>query len=152
MRNLLLAATLCVASLLGEAQGLDSKFDPRRDAAADVAAALARASAEGKHVIVDVGGEWCAWCHILHRFIARNAEVRSAIASDFVWVKVNWSPANKNERLLSVWPLVNAYPHLFVLDAAGRVVRSQPGVDLESGKDYDAAKVLAFLRASRPPR
>jgi hypothetical protein len=65
---------------------------------------------------------------------------------------VNWSPANKNERVLSAWPRVTGYPHLFVLDAAGRVVRSQPSVELEAGKDYDAVKMLAFLRASRPAR
>jgi thioredoxin-related protein len=152
MRKLLLAVVLCLASFAGATQGLDAKFDPRRDAAADVARALAQAGAEGKHVIVDVGGEWCAWCHILHRFIARTAEVRAAIETDFVWVKVNWSPANKNERVLSAWPRVTGYPHLFVLDAAGRVVRSQPSVELEAGKDYDAVKMLAFLRASRPAR
>ena len=152
MRPLLLAAALCLAAAQVFAQGLDARFDAGRDAAADVARAVAQAGAEGKNVIVDVGGEWCAWCHILHRFIARTPEVRAAIAADFVWVKVNWSPANKNERLLAAWPKVTGYPHLFVLDRAGRVIRSQPSAELESGKDYDPAKVLAFLRSSRPPR
>ena len=132
------------------AQGLESRFDPQRDAAADVAAAVAQAATQGKHVIVDVGGEWCAWCHILDRFIAGHAEIRQAIASDFVWVKVNWSPANRNERLLSAWPKITGYPHLFVLDATGRVLRSQPTVQFEAGKDYDEARMLAFLRANRP--
>jgi thiol:disulfide interchange protein len=153
MRKLLLAAVLCLAAAVpAGAQGLETKFDARRDAAADVARAVAQAGAEGKNVIVDVGGEWCAWCHILHRFIARQPEVRAAIDADFVWVKVNWSPANKNERLLSAWPKVTGYPHLFVLDRSGRVIRSQPSVELEAGKDYDPAKVLAFLRDSRPAR
>lgn len=152
MRKLLLALVLCLAVFQAGAQGLESKFDARRDAAADVARAVAQAGAEGKNVIVDVGGEWCAWCHILHGFIARQPDVRAAIDADFVWVKVNWSPANKNERLLSAWPKVTGYPHLFVLDRAGRVIRSQPSVELEAGKDYDRAKVLAFLRDSRPAR
>ncbi|MEJ5991223.1 thioredoxin family protein [Ramlibacter sp. PS3R-8] len=152
MRKMLLAAVVCVAAVGAAAQGLDAKFDPRRDAAADVARAVAQAGEQGKHVIVDVGGEWCAWCHILHRFIARTVEVRAAIEADYVWVKVNWSPANKNEQLLSAWPKVAGYPHLFVLDRSGRVIRSQPSVELESGTDYDVAKVLAFVRDSRPAR
>ena len=152
MRKLLLAFVFCLAAVQVAAQGLETKFDARRDAAGDVARAVAQAGAEGKNVIVDVGGEWCAWCHILHRFIARQPEVRAAIDADFVWVKVNWSPANKNERLLSSLPKVAGYPHLFVLDRAGRVIRSQPSVELEAGKDYDRDKVLAFLRASRPTR
>lgn len=131
------------------AQGLASKFDPRRDAVADVAQAVARAAAEGRNVIVDVGGEWCAWCHILDRFIDAHEDVRSLIELEFVWVKVNFSPTNRNERLLSTWPPIPGYPHLFVLDATGRVIRSQPSAELERGNGYDEAKVMAFLRESR---
>jgi thiol:disulfide interchange protein len=150
-RSFLLLAALCLAGLhAASAHGLPSKFDPRRDAAADVATAVARAAAEGKHVIVDVGGEWCAWCHILDRFIVRDEAVRSALEADYVWVKVNWSPGNKNEPLLSRWPRIASYPHLFVLDGKGRLLHSQPTAVLEVGKDYDPEKMLAFLRDSRP--
>jgi thioredoxin-related protein len=124
-------------------------FDPRRDAAADLVEALTRAVAEGKRVIVDVGGEWCAWCHILDRFIAANEDVRSLIDAGFVWVKVNYSPENRNERLLSRWPKVEGYPHLFVLDGQGRVLRSQASAQLEGGRTYDKAKMLRFLQDSR---
>jgi thioredoxin-related protein len=149
-RRWVLSLLICAAAWQGAAaQGLAAKFDPRRDAAADVAQALAQAAAQGKRVIVDVGGEWCAWCHILDRFIARNDEVQALIEAHFIWVKVNWSPANRNERLLGKWPKVSGYPHLFVLDGNGRVVRSQPTAQLESGKDYDQGKMLAFLQASR---
>lgn len=151
-RKLFLMALLAAAGALQQAgaQGLDAKFDARRDAAADVAAAVTQAAAQGKHVIVDVGGEWCTWCHVLDKFIASQEEVRSRIAADFVWVKVNWSPANRNERVLSAWPKVAGYPHLFVLDGAGRLLRSQPSAALESGNGYDAARMLAFLAQSRP--
>lgn len=134
------------------AQGRTSKFDPDRDAAADVARAVDQAAAQGKHVVVDVGGEWCAWCHILDRFIATHDEVRSLIEAEFVWVKVNFSPENRNERLLSSWPPIPGYPHLFVLDGSGRVIRSQPTAELERGSGYDEAKMIAFLRESRSRR
>jgi thiol:disulfide interchange protein len=153
MRAVLFAGLLFVAALQPVvAQGLGTKFDARRDAVEDVAQAVAKAGAEGKHVIVDVGGEWCTWCHLMEKFILANDDVRTLVASDFVWVKVNWSPANRNERLLSAWPKITGYPHLFVLDATGKVVRSQPGAELEAGRDYDKAKMLAFLQASRRPR
>jgi thiol:disulfide interchange protein len=145
----LLAGAACVQA---GAQGLDAPFDARRDAAADVATAVAQAAAQGKHVIVDVGGQWCTWCHILDRFVTTQPQVRQRIAADFVWVKVNWSPANRNERVLSAWPKVAGYPHLFVLDANGRLLRSQPSAALESGNGYDAARMLAFLAESGPRR
>lgn len=129
---------------------LPQKFDPRRDAAADVQQALALAQAQHKRVIVDVGGEWCAWCHILDRFIASHADIRRVLDASYVWVKVNYSPQNRNEAVLARWPRVRGYPHLFVLDADGRLLASQASADLEAGKDYDEAKVLAFLRGHQP--
>ena len=126
--------------------GLSDKFDPARDAQADVARAVAQANAEGKRVIVDVGGEWCTWCHVMDRFIAVHPDVRALIDARYVWVKVNVSPENRNEALLSRWPSISGYPHLFVLDADGTLLHSQNTGTLEAGKGYDKAKFLALLR------
>ena len=147
-----LTASLLVLAFaaITAAQSLPVKFDPTRDAAADVAAATALAKAQGKRVLVDVGGEWCSWCHILDRFIAANADVQSARDANYVWVKVNWSKENKNEALLSRWPKIQGYPHLFVLDGDGKLLHSQDTGPLEAGKDYDRAKIIAFLKAWAP--
>lgn len=152
MRQAIVAVALFASACVAAAQGREAKFDPKRDAAADVAQAVARAGQEGKRVIVDVGGEWCIWCHILDRFIASHDDVRKLVESDFVWVKVNYSPENKNEKLLAAWPKTQGYPHLFVLDGSGKLVRSQETGVLEQGRGYDEAKVLAFLREVRVTR
>lgn len=143
----LLALAFAAATV---AQSLPHKFDPARDAADDLAVAMAQAKAQGKRVLVDVGGEWCSWCHILDRFIAANADVRSLRDEGFVWLKVNWSKENKNEALLSRWPKIVGYPHLFVLDGDGKLLHSQDTGALESGKSYDHAKFIAFLKAWAP--
>lgn len=147
--KLLAAASLLVFAQVALAQGLASKFDPTRDAAADVALATATAKAQRKRVMVDVGGEWCSWCHILDRFVTTDADVKQLVDDHYVWVKVNWSPQNKNAALLSRWPKFTGYPHLFVLDGDGRLIHSQDTGDLEAGKDYDKDKMLAFLRQQR---
>ncbi len=144
------AGALLAFAAASAAQSLPTRFDPARDAAADVAMAAAQAKAQGKRVLVDVGGEWCAWCHILDRFVDANADVRSLRDAGYVWVKVNWSKENKNEALLSRWPKIQGYPHLFVLDGDGRLLHSQDTGSLESGKDYDRAKLVAFLKAWVP--
>ena len=146
MKPLLLALVL-VASVAAAA-----KFDPARDPAKDVAAAAAAAQAQGKRVMVDVGGEWCVWCHILDGFIESNPDVRALVDENYVVVKVNWSRENKNEAFLSRWPAVNGYPHLFVLDASGKLLHSQDTGVLESGRGYDKAKFVEFLRKWAPPR
>jgi thioredoxin-related protein len=144
---LFLAFVLTCTSLAG-AQGITAKFDPQRDAAKDVAAAVSIAKAQGKHVMVDVGGEWCKWCHFLDKFIETTPEVKSTLDKNFVWVKVNWSPENKNVALLSQWPKIKGYPHLFVLDGEGKLQHSQDtgSLEAEEGKNtYDKQKVMAFI-------
>ena len=145
------AMLLFALSGVAIAQNFPAKFDPSRDAAADVATATTVAKAQRKRVLVDVGGEWCPWCHILDRFVAANADVKKLRDDNFVWVKVNWSPQNKNEAVLSRWPKIKGYPHLFVLDGDGRLVHSQDTGDLEAGKDYDKEKFVTFLRRYRNP-
>ena len=143
--RLLMAAALACA-VTAKAADAPTKFDPARDAADDVARAVGAAKMQGKRVIVDVGGEWCTWCHILDRFIDANPDVRTLIETRYVWIKVNYSKENRNDALLSRWPKVAGYPHLFVLDADGSLVHSQDTSELEAGKSYDRAKFMAFLR------
>src|SRR6476661_78253 len=146
LRGWLLALACCSLAALAQAQALPAKFDPTRDAAADVRAAVAQARAQRKQVLVDVGGEWCIWCHILDKVIASHAPVQRLLEDNYVVVTVNWSPQNRNEALLSQWPKIKGYPHLFVLDGKGQLVHSQDTSELEAGRDYDEGKVLAFLR------
>jgi thioredoxin-related protein len=121
-------------------------FDPARDPEKDVAAAVALAKAQDKRVIVDVGGEWCSWCHTMDGFIAANDDLKSLLNARYVWVKVNYSKENKNEAFLSRWPKIEGYPHLFVLDADGKLLHSQDTGELEAGKSYDKTKFLAFVQ------
>lgn len=148
-KRLLITALLALACVPGwSAGGLPEKFDAQRDALADVQHAVTLARDQGKSVLVDVGGEWCTWCHIFDRFAASQAPVRETLRAHYILVKVNYSPQNRNERLLSQWPKARGYPHFYVLDAAGKLVASQPSGDLESGNGYSEEKVLAFLRGS----
>ena len=143
------AASAALPSAWAAAPQQPDGFDPRRDAAADVAAAVALAAREGKRVLVEVGGKWCTWCHVLDGFFMAHDDVRRLRDEHYVWVKVNWSPQNRNEALLSRWPKIKGYPHLFVLDEAGRLIHSQGTSELEAGNDYDREKMLAFLRNHR---
>ena len=122
--RLLAAAVLLLLPHTLLAADLPAKFDPARNAAGDVATATSLAMAQRKRVLVD---------------------------DNYVWVKVNWSPQNKNEALLARWPEVKGFPHLFVLDGEGALLHSQDTGALEAGDSYDKEKVLAFLQKFRRP-
>ena len=128
------------------------KYDPARDAASDIAGAVAEAARAGKRVLVEVGGEWCIWCHIMDDFFEKNRALLDLREKNFVMVKVNFSDENKNEAVLSRYPEIPGYPHLFVLDRDGKLLHSQDTSELEEGKGYNLARFTAFLEKWGPDK
>lgn len=149
MKNLILLLMICFTGLtILYAQDAPNreKFDPTRDPAKEVAAAVKEASKSGKNILLDVGGEWCKWCHAMDKFIADNTDIKNFIEKNFIVVKVNYSKENKNEAFLAKYPKIEGYPHLFVLDKKGKLIHSQNTGDLELDKSYDPEKYMAFLK------
>lgn len=127
------------------------KFDPTRDAARDIADAQIEAKRSARRILLDVGGEWCIWCHRLDTLFMRNKDLAAELHAGFVVVKVNYSKENKNEAVLAPYGKIPGYPHLFVLDENGMLLHSQDTGELESGKGHDPEKVRAFIQAWRGP-
>ncbi len=128
------------------------KFDPTRDSQKDLEAAKVVAAKETKNILLDVGGEWCSWCHKLDAFFEQNKDVSGFLYDNYVVVKVNYSKENKNEVFLAKYPTINGYPHLFVLDSNGKLLHSQDTGLLESGDHHDHDKVFTFLKKWAPRR
>lgn len=125
-------------------------YDPARDPAADLAATIALAEREGRRILLEVGGDWCTWCHALDRYVHRNEVVARALAADFVVMKVNYSEENRNEAFLASYPKIRGYPHVFVLEHDGTLLHSQNTGALEKGGAYDDEAFLAFLKRWAP--
>lgn len=121
------------------------KFDPTKNPSEDLKIAVKTATAENKRILLDVGGEWCIWCHRIDEFIETNEDVKSALTSAFVILKVNYSKENKNEEFLGKFPTIEGYPHFFVLENDGSLIVSQNTGDLEDGKSYSKEKFLEFV-------
>jgi thioredoxin-related protein len=123
-----------------------TKFDPSRNPADDVAEAVEEAERTDKRIILDVGGDWCIWCHRLDDFINKNDEINSLLHKNFIVVKINFSKENKNEDFLSQYPQITGYPHLYVLDKDGEFLHSQNTGELEEDKGYSKEKMISFLK------
>jgi hypothetical protein len=52
-------------------------------------AAFARAQAEDKPILLDIGAVWCHWCHVMDRESYEDPEVAAVINQHFVAVKVD---------------------------------------------------------------
>jgi thiol:disulfide interchange protein len=128
-----------------------AKFDPARNADRDIREAIVEAKRTNRRVLLDVGGEWCVWCRRLDSLFVTDRALAAFRDMHFVTVKVNYSKENKNEAVLSRYPKIPGYPHLFVLDKEGKLLCSQDTGVLESGKGHDPAKVRGFLREWAEP-
>jgi thioredoxin-related protein len=122
------------------------KFDPSRNPAQDLKDAIVEAQKSNRRIILDVGGDWCIWCHRIDNFIDSSKDISSELHNHFIVVKVNYSPENTNEKFLSRYPKIPGYPHLFVLNKKGELIHSQDTGKLEKGKGYSKKKFMAFLK------
>lgn len=123
-----------------------TKFDPTRNPVQDLKSAIEYAKKTNKRIILDVGGQWCIWCHRIDAFIDSHKEIKEFLDKHFIVVKINYSKENKNEKFLSKFPQIPGYPHFFVLDKDGKFLHSQDTGVLEKDKDYDEVKFMEFLK------
>ena len=149
----LVIAFLCLAPFLQvSAQEKPQVYDVKADAKADIAAAVKKAKAENKHVFLQIGGNWCGWCLKFNKLVTENDTLRTAVDKNYVVVHVNYSPENKNEKLLASlgYPQRFGFPVFVILDAAGNRLHTQNSEYLEEGNGHSSKKVLQFLKHWAP--
>jgi len=124
-------------------------YNPDADAVVQFSEALSKAATEKKHVLVQVGGNWCKWCYRFQDFIKNNPELDSLMNADFVTVHINYSKENKNLPLLETfsYPQRFGFPVFLIFNIDGERIHTQSSWFLEDGKEsYDVEKVKAFLK------
>ena len=70
-------------------------YDEKADAARQVAQAKARARAERKKLLIDLGGNWCPDCHVLDRYI-HDSTNKPLLDADYILVHINIGRMNEN--------------------------------------------------------
>ncbi len=151
MKNLVISILLLLV-VLGTGNAQQAKptiYNPMANAKADISAAVAKAAAENKHVLIQIGGNWCSWCIKFHKLIHTDATLDSVLKADYVFILVNYSPENKNLPVLKALdnPQRFGFPVLVVLDKTGKRIHTQDSGLLESGDGgYDTKKVIGFLK------
>ena len=153
-----LAAVLTFASFRGRrairsSTAPNARFNPTADADRDIQDGIARAKVTQRRVLVVVGGNWCLRCRRMEEFFNANPDLAELRDREFVAVYVSVTPERSNRAVLSRYPAVPSYPHLFVLDDFGGFVASQDVRELEARAQYDRYRVETFLRGhARPPK
>lgn len=120
-------------------------YDLARDPGADARAAFALAAASGRRVLIEVGGDWCHWCHVLERLLAREPALAQRLHRAFVVLKVAIDEDHDGAAALASYPRADGYPYLYVVAADGALVHAQDGVSFVEAHDYSARRVDEFI-------
>ncbi|MCK7559314.1 thioredoxin family protein [Chitinophaga sedimenti] len=131
---------------------LDSIYNPTANAEAELGAAIKKAAAEKKHVLVQVGGNWCIWCKRLYKYVEDSTDLRTYRDANYVVYHLNYSKENQNLPLLAKYgnPQRFGFPVLLVLDGQGKLLHIQDSGLLESADSYDKRKIMGFFRNWSP--
>ena len=113
---------------------------------ADIAAALKKARAEHKRVLLDFGGDWCPDCQVLDIYFHQqpNADL---LARHFVVVHVYIGHMDQNLDIPRKYdvPINKGVPALAVLDAHGKLLYSQQTGQFENMRNMSSSDVTEFL-------
>lgn len=120
-------------------------YDEKADAQELIAKAVRRAQRDHKQVLIEWGGNWCGWCHLLHDCFTQVPDVAKIVQEEYELVLID---SNSNSNLLKQYAgnhQVKGFPHLTIVDAQGKVLTNQDTEPLEKGKGHDPQSVTKFL-------
>ena len=120
-------------------------YNEQRNPFDDATAALVLAKKTNRQVLIEIGGNWCSWCHKMDVFLENNPEVYQALHAKYVLLKVSVSDSNENAEFMASLPPVLGYPHMYISTSNGKMILSKDTAELVSGDNYSVKQWLTFL-------
>jgi thioredoxin-related protein len=123
-------------------------YDTTLDGMKQIKEATSKANSQGKHVLIQYGGNWCSWCIKFDAFCKADPEILKVIGDNYIPVKLNYSPENYNDAA-NVYlgnPTRFGFPVFIILDGNGKVLHIQDSGLLEESDGYSQKKVAGFFK------
>jgi thioredoxin-related protein len=117
------------------------------DADKDITAAVQRASADKKRVLLVFGGNWCYDCHVLDRALHEGI-AGQILKENFLLVHVDIGDGDKNKGLAKKYeiPLDKGVPAVAVLAKDGALLYSSGNGEFEAARTMMRKDLIAFLK------
>lgn len=149
MKQFLVSYFLSVFFLSTSAQDMKTfnLYKPEENAEIALNKAIKEANRIGKHVLIQIGGNWCVWCARFHEFVKNDPQLDSALKSGYIVYNLNYSKENINKNLMAKlgYPQRFGFPVFVVLDKEGKRIHTQNSAYLEQDKSYSKEKIMEFL-------
>lgn len=133
-------------------------YDEGAIASQDIDRAIAIAQQSGKRILLMFGGNWCIWCHRLHRLFNSDPVIHDLLEKNYILVMIDVGKRDKNLDLNEKYgnPFQHGFPVLVVLESEGSLLHIQETGSLEytpqesNQKGHHPGRVLKFLETWAP--
>lgn len=154
MKKNILLILLVTVSVLSFSQDMTKfkLYKPEENAEKAIDDAVKEAKDKGKHVLIQIGGNWCIWCARFNDFVTADLSIDSLVRANYVVYHLNYSKENTNKELLTKYrfPQRFGFPVFLILNEKGHLLHTQNSEYLEEGKSYNKAKVTEFFKSWSP--
>jgi thioredoxin-related protein len=137
-----------LAALTTEAQDMKSfrLYKPGENAEVELDKIIARAKTTGKHVFIQIGGNWCVWCARCNEFVTADTQIDSLISKNYIVYHMNY-PDKINKELLERYEYLQrfGFPVFIILNGEGKRLHTQNSSYLEQDKGYSKERVYEFF-------
>jgi thioredoxin 1 len=144
------AAVLLLTGVVGAAQA--PLVYPAGDARVEIAAALAEAKRDGKHVLLDFGADWCPDCRVLDH-VLQDPLVQPFVAANFHVVRIDVGRRDRNGDLAEQYRATSGewIPALVALDSTGAIIGGT-STDVRFTRKTTPVELVELLQRWAPKR
>ena len=84
MKKLIILSAVILFGILSFSQDMKNfkLYKPEENAEQKISEAVKQAKAEGKHVFIQIGGNWCIWCARFNDFVTSDKSIDSLIKAN----------------------------------------------------------------------
>jgi thioredoxin-related protein len=150
MKKTILVAFLITMSQLAIGQDIKKAdlYNPYENVDSALSIIQKQAAKEGKHVLIQIGGNWCGWCIKFNQIVKADPQLDSLEKANYIVYHLNYSKENKNSAALAKYgfPQRFGFPVFIILNSKGKQIHTQNSSYLEQDKGYSKEKVKGFFQ------
>ena len=121
-------------------------YDAHADAEAALAATIARAKANGKRVLIDLGGNWCTDCRILAA-VMELPELKPFVAKHYEVVEIDVGRMNRNMQIPARYGVtkLDGVPTVLIIEPDGKLINATNSADLADARSMNPQGIANWL-------
>ncbi|GIT34566.1 MAG: hypothetical protein Ct9H300mP4_08850 [Gammaproteobacteria bacterium] len=152
MKKLALIACLLLTASYAWSEDSHLPYDESANAEIDLAYAITEANKANKHVLIEMGANWCPDCRTLGRYFQR-ADIKAWLDERFIVVAVDVGEWDKNLEIAERYgnPISEGIPSLVVLDSKGVMQFATLAGELASAREISGDDLIEWLNEQIQP-